>query len=186
MSQPRIDDVLRVLDPAPGFRPWQGGASPVGSLRGVSEVEAAWRPALERHSIWELVLHIAYWKYAVRRRLVGGPSGAFPRSPSNWPAVPQPADAKAWKADRALLRDEHALVVEAIREFDPARYDEVAPGAAAGSGSGAGSGSAAGAGSGVGSGSGTTFGDLIMGVVMHDTYHTGQIQLLKRLYASRG
>jgi len=174
MSQPRIDDVLRVLDPAPGFRPWHGGASPAGSLRGVSEVVAAWRPAPGRHSIWELVLHIAYWKYAVRRRLVGGPSGAFPRSPSNWPDVPQPADATAWKADRALLRDEHARVVEAIRRFDPARYDEVAPG-----------GSSSSAGSGSGAGSGTTFGDLIMGVVMHDTYHTGQIQLLKRLYVSR-
>jgi len=176
MSGARINDVLRVLDPAPGFRPWHGGASPAGSLRGVSEVEAAWRPAPGRHSIWELVLHIAYWKYAVRRRLVGGPSGAFPRSPSNWPAVPQRVDAKAWKADRALLRDEHAQVVEAIRGFDPARFDEVAPG---------GTSSSAGSGSGAGAGSGTMFGDLIMGVVMHDTYHTGQIQLLKRLYASR-
>jgi hypothetical protein len=91
--------------------------------------------------------------------------------------VPDPADAKAWKADRALLRDEHAQVVDAIRGFDPTQYDEVAPGVAAGSGSGAAAGSSAGA--------GTTFGDLIMGVVMHDTYHTGQIQLLKRLYASR-
>jgi hypothetical protein len=88
--------------------------------------------------------------------------------------VPQPADATAWKADRALLHDEHARVVEAIRRFDPARYDEVAPG-----------GSSSSAGSGSGAGSGTTFGDLIMGVVMHDTYHTGQIQLLKRLYVSR-
>jgi len=25
-----------------------------------------------------------------------------------------------------------------------------------------------------------------MGVVMHDTYHTGQIQVLKRLFASHG
>ena len=34
---------------------------------------------------WELVLHVAYWKYAVRRRLVGDPSGTFRRKPSNWP-----------------------------------------------------------------------------------------------------
>lgn len=39
---------------------------------------------------------------------------------------------------------------------------------------------------GSGAESSTTFGDLIMGVVMHDTYHTGQIQVLKRLHASRG
>jgi len=169
MSETRVNEVLRVLDPAPGFRPWHGGASPLGSLRGVTEVVAAWRPAPGRHNIWELALHIAYWKYAVRRRLVGGPSGGSSRRPSNWPAVPDPANAKAWKADRALLRDEHALVVEAIRGFDPARYDELAPKI-----------------TGSGAESRTTFGDLIMGVVMHDTYHTGQIQLLKRLYASRG
>ena len=125
-------------------------------------------PAPGRHSIWDLALHIAYWKYAVRRRLVGGPSGSFSRSPANWPAVPDPADAKAWKADRALLRNEHALVVEAIRGFDPSLYDERAPKM-----------------TGSGAESSTTFGDLIMGVVMHDTYHTGQIQVLKRLFASR-
>ena len=45
MTDGRIGDVLRVLDPPPGFRPWHGGASPTGSLRGVSEEEAAWRPA---------------------------------------------------------------------------------------------------------------------------------------------
>lgn len=171
MTDARIGDVLRVLDPDPGFRPWHGGASPTGSLRGVSEEEAAWRPAPGRHSIWELALHIAYWKYAVRRRLVGGPSGAFPRKPSNWPAVPDPADAKAWKTDRALLRDEHALVVEAIRGFDPKLLDQPAP-------------KATGSSSGSGAESSTTYGDLITGVMMHDTYHTGQIQLLKRLHAS--
>ena len=171
MTDGRIGDVLRVLDPPPGFRPWHGGASPTGSLRGVSEEEAAWRPAPGRHSIWELALHIAYWKYAVRRRLVGGPSGTFPRKPSNWPAVPVPADAKAWKADRALLRDEHALVVEAIRGFDPALLDRPAP-------------KRSGSSSGPSVDSSTTYGDLITGVMMHDTYHTGQIQLLKRLYAS--
>jgi uncharacterized damage-inducible protein DinB len=173
VSKARIDDVLRVMDPAPGFRPWHGGASPLGSLRGVTEVQAAWRPAADRHSIWELVLHIAYWDYAVRRRLDGSAAGSFPRSPSNWPAVPDPADGKAWKADRDLLRDEHAGLVEAIRHLDPRLLDRPAP-------------KATGSGSAQGTGSGTTYGDLVTGALMHDTYHTGQIQLLKRLYASRG
>jgi len=83
--------------------------------------------------------------------------------------VPDPADAKAWKADRALLHDENALVVEAIRGFDPALCDEPAPQM-----------------TGSGTESSTTFWDLIIGVVMHDTDHTGQIQVLKRLCASRG
>jgi hypothetical protein len=30
-----------------------------------------------------------------------------------------------------------------------------------------------------------TFGEIIVGILSHDLYHTGQIQLLKRLYRSR-
>jgi uncharacterized damage-inducible protein DinB len=32
----------------------------------------------------------------------------------------------------------------------------------------------------------TTYADLITGIVLHDTYHAGQIQMLKRLAASQG
>ena len=135
----------------------------LGCLRGVDPEQAAWKPAPDRHSIWELVLHIAYWKYAVRRNLEGSGRGGFPRSPSNWPRVPEPADAAAWKRDRALLKSEHERLVAAVEGFDPRRLDEEAPG----------------------SGS-YRFADLIFGVVTHDVYHVGQIQLLKRLYRSAG
>jgi uncharacterized damage-inducible protein DinB len=32
----------------------------------------------------------------------------------------------------------------------------------------------------------TTYADLISGIVMHDTYHAGQIKMLTRLAASAG
>jgi len=41
------------------------------SLKGVRAKQAAWRPAHGRHNVWELALHSAYWKYAVRRRIEG-------------------------------------------------------------------------------------------------------------------
>ncbi len=47
------------------------------SLNGVSAKQAAWRPARNRHNIWELAVHSAYWKYAVRRVLEGGKRGSF-------------------------------------------------------------------------------------------------------------
>lgn len=147
------------MAPAPGKALWAGGATPLGCLRGVSAEQAAWKPAGDRHSIWELALHIAYWKYAVRRILEDSGRGSFPRSPSNWPSVPEPADEAAWKRDRALLRDEHTKLVEVVGAFDPKRLDET----------------------------GTKtyrFVDLIYGIVMHDTHHVGQIQLMKRLYRS--
>lgn len=158
MTDPRLDEILRMLDPETGERLWFGGAGPLGCLRGVSAEQASWRPTPDRHSIWELALHIAYWKYAVRRVIEGGSKGGFPRSPSNWPQAPEPAGDPAWKADRALLRSEHGRLVSTTRSLEAGRLDEQAPG-------------------------GTyRLADLLHGVVMHDTYHVGQIQLMKRLY----
>ncbi len=122
-----------------------------GSLRGVTAAEAAKRPGPGRHSIWELALHAAYWKYAVRRRLTGAKRGSFPRSGSNWLAVPSPATPAAWKRDLALLADCHRELREAVEKLGsltPRRRR------------------------------------LIAGIALHDVYHTGQIQLVKRMIRS--
>ncbi len=92
MDDPRLREILNLLDPPAGKRLWYGGATATGCVRGVTPEQAAWKPAPKRHSIWELTLHLAYWKYAVRRNLEALPPGTFPRSPANWPAVPKPAD----------------------------------------------------------------------------------------------
>lgn len=159
MTDPRLSELIRLLDPEPGQRLWHGGASPLGCLRGVSADVAAWRPTPERHSIWELALHIAYWKYAVRRILEDGPKGGFPRQPSNWPRQPAVPDPASWKEDRALLKSEHHQLNAAARSLPPERLDEVVPGSGA-----------------------YRFADLLHGIVMHDAHHVGQIQLLKRIH----
>jgi len=158
MKDPRLSEIERLLDPPAGKKLWYGGAGVAGCLRGVSAKQAVWKPDAKRHSIWELALHLAYWKYAVRRNLEASPAGEFPRSPSNWPAAPNAAAERQWKLDRALLRTEHARLVAAIRSFDPRRLDDPAPGSG-----------------------NYRFVDLMFGIVSHDLYHVGQIQLLKRL-----
>lgn len=155
-SNARLDEALLLLDPPPGRPPWAGGATVLGCLRGVGVDQAVWKPAPDRASVWELVLHIAYWKYAVRRKLENGEKGGFPRKPSNFPALPDPPDETAWKRDRALLRDEHTRLVGAIRSFDAKRLEEQT--------------------------GKYRFADLIFGIAMHDAHHVGQIQLIKRLY----
>jgi len=162
-TPPRIRDLRTLLEATSSGDLWHGGATALGSLRGVSCEAAAWKPAPERHSIWELALHIAYWKYAVRRRLRGDPSGGFGRSPANWPDVPEPRDEESWAADRRLLRAEHERLIEAVRVFDPRRLDKSAGGKKR-----------------------WTYADLLYGIVLHDAYHAGQIQLMKRLHASQG
>jgi uncharacterized damage-inducible protein DinB len=163
MRDKRLEEALRHLHPPPRFDPWHGGPTVLGALRGVSAEVAAWKPYPDRHSIWALALHVAYWNHAVERRLTGGKRGSFPRRPSNWPR-PLPGDPeRAWIEDLALTRRYHDSLVETLRGVDTARLDDPAGGKRR-----------------------TTWADLITGVLLHDTYHAGQIQMLKRLARSHG
>ena len=150
------------LQPPSGRKNWHGGPTPVGALRGVGAAEAAWRPTPRRKSIWELSLHIAYWKYTVRRHLERGAQPRFPRSPANFPSQPDAADEAAWSRDVGLLRSEHERLVTAVRGLSEHWLGRVPA-----------------------EGRRWTYGELILGIAAHDAYHTGQIQLLKRLWQER-
>lgn len=160
-SDHRTSELLRLLSPSSGNRLWFGGASPIGCLRGVSLQAALWKPYSKGRSIWEQALHVAYWIYAVRRVLDGSPKGSFPRSPSNWPAPPDRPDETSWRNDRALLKSEYSEFVNIVRDLPSRILDEPAPGNRK-----------------------YRYIDLLFGVVQHNTHHTAQIQLLKRLYQS--
>jgi hypothetical protein len=155
-ADPRIALLLQIMDQAFDQRGWHG-TTLRGSLRGVTPTEALWRPGPERHNIWELAIHAAYWKYAVRRRLAGDSTGSFERKPSNWPGIPDPPDLKAWKKDVALLESEHARLRGVVSDLTAADLERRSP-------------------KGV-----WTYAEEIHGVAAHDLYHTGQIQLIKRL-----
>ena len=152
----RLELLLQVLDQAFDHKGWHG-TTLRGSLRGLTAAEALWRPGPERHNIWELTVHTAYWKYAVRRRLTGEAMGSFARKPSNWPAVPKTPDQAIWKLDIRLLESEHRLLREAVRTLPPAKLEARSP-------------------QGV-----WTNAEEIHGIAAHDLYHTGQIQLIKKL-----
>ena len=159
MADPRIDLLLEILDQAFDRKGWHG-TTLRGALRGITAEAALWRPAPARHNIWELTVHAAYWKYAVRRRLMGDAIGSFSRKPSNWPLVPSEADPTAWKQDIRLLENEHRLLREAVRTLPPAKLEARSP-------------------QGV-----WTNAEEIHGIAAHDLYHTGQIQLIKKLRQS--
>jgi len=160
-----MDAVIRliteIIQPPRGMA-WHGGPTPAGALRNVDASAARWRPRPSRHTIWELALHCAYWNYAVRHRLLGTRGPRFPRSPANWPDMPRIRSDSAWTADRALVTEQQGLLVETIRNFPGGKL-----------------------GRSVGGGKRWTWGDVLIGIAMHDTYHAGQIQLMKRLWRSR-
>jgi hypothetical protein len=155
-ADPLIELLLEVLDQAFDRKGWHG-TTLRGSLRGLTPMQALWRPAKGRHNIWELTLHTAYWKYAVRRRLAGDAIGSFERKPSNWPEVPDPADIRTWKRDVSFLESEHRKLREMVQGMSVADLARRSP-------------------KGV-----WTSAQEIHGIAAHDLYHTGQIQLIKRL-----
>jgi DinB superfamily len=98
--------LLDLLDEAFDKKSWHG-PNLRGSLRGVTAEVAAWRPGDDRHNIWELTLHAAYWKYIARRRLSGEKRGSFALPGSNFFVRPTEATEAAWKADIEILVAEH-------------------------------------------------------------------------------
>ena len=83
MAIPEIDVLLNLIDQAFDHSSWHG-TNLKGSIKGMTAKQAAWRPAPGRHNAWELVVHAAYWKNIVRRRLLGEAKGSFPLKGSNW------------------------------------------------------------------------------------------------------
>ena len=153
---PEIAQLLLVIDQAYDHKSWHG-TSLRGSIRRLSPQEAAWRPAPGRHNIWELVVHAAYWKYVVWRRLTSAARGSFPLTGSNWFRRPEEMTETAWRSDVALLDRMHRSLRDAVANLSTnTRHQTVR---------------------------GSKDGDvaLITGVAAHDLYHAGQIQLLKRL-----
>lgn len=128
-----------------------------GSLRGLTAKEAAWRPSPHRHNIWEIMVHCSYWKYIVRRRILGEKKGSFAIKGSNWFNRPVALTSEAFRQDLALLEEIHESMVDAISSLLPSELKEIPKN------------------------SKVSTEAIIRGIASHDVYHAGQIQLLKRL-----
>jgi uncharacterized damage-inducible protein DinB len=154
------EPLLVLLDTAYNQASWHG-PNLRGSLRGVSLDTASWRPQAGAHNVWELMVHAAYWKYVVWRRLTGAARGSFPLEGSNFFERPVSRTAAAWRADLRLLDTVHRDLRTAVAATKPRDLSVRLPG------------------------SKVTRLRLITGAAAHDVYHAGQIQLLKKLYSRR-
>jgi len=157
-----IDLLVRILNEAFDRKSWHG-TNLRGSIRGLNVQQASWRPQPERHNIWEHVLHCAYWKYTVRRRLTGEKRGSFALKGSNWFERPTATDRSesSWTEAVDLLAENHRLLLTSIMELSPDQLNKPAAGGE------------------------TSILTLITGIAAHDTYHAGQIQLLKKLMSAK-
>jgi hypothetical protein len=148
--------VALLLDEGFSKAAWYG-PNLLGSLRGATIPELLYRPREDGHNVWELAVHCAYWKYAVRNRLVAGQRNTFPLEGSNFFRRDKGLTLADWKKDLALLKAQHKALKSTILGLDPRTYGNRIPG------------------------SRHTVGRTVLGIAAHDIYHAGQISLLKRM-----
>jgi len=131
---------------------WHGPAV-LELLRDITAQQAAARPIAGAHSIWELVLHIAAWENAGRRRL-NGDRAELPDE-ENFPPVNDTSEA-AWQRTIEELKIGHSKLYDAITGLEESRLDEP-----------------------ILDGMRSVY-ITLHGVIQHDLYHAGQIALLKK------
>ena len=148
-----IERIVDQLNRAFDGQAWHG-PSVMKLLSGVGADEAAARPLEGRHSIWEVVLHIAAWENVVKM-VLGGVKKIGLSDEEDWPSV-ESTSKGAWKDTLEKLDSVHKGLVEAVSGFDEARLDETVPGAS------------------------YSFYNMLHGVIQHDLYHAGQIAVLRR------
>lgn len=135
---------------------WQG-PSVTEALAGVDATAAYRRPVAGAHSIGELVFHIEFWLDAARRRIEGeAVDGSVPEA--DWPSGVEgkSASAPAWKAALARLEESHRRLHATVLALDEKRFDQPV------------------------AGSDPTLRGLLLGILQHNAYHTGQIALLAK------
>ncbi|HYL16274.1 MAG TPA: DinB family protein [Terriglobales bacterium] len=135
---------------------WHGD-SILEILRNVDARKAAARPIKNAHTIWELVLHIAAWDGAVRRRSAG--QAVSLSDNENFPPVKETSPA-AWKKAVEYVTQTHNELVQAVANFSDSRLQEQVPGKKEPY---------------------YNFFYMFSGIVQHELYHAGQIALLKKL-----
>ena len=107
--------LLRIIGEAYERKAWHG-PNLRAALRGINANQAFWRPAPDRHNIWDLMLHCAYWKFIAWRRITGSRGVRFPRPGTNFFPTPSPTDG-AWRDDLALLDDSHHSLRDAVESL---------------------------------------------------------------------
>lgn len=155
-SSPELNLLIKLIEESYERKAWHG-PNLRGSIRGLSAKEALRKPGPKRHSIWEIVIHCAYWKYVVRRRILGEKKGSFYLKGSNFFPVPDPANEAAWRQTVEMLGICHETMLEAIGDLKPSDLRKTPRG------------------------SRVPTDAILRGIGSHDVYHAGQIQLIKRL-----
>lgn len=128
------------------------GPSVLEALDRVPASAAAAHPIVGAHSIWELVLHIDVTQRLILARLRGENPAAT--EADFFPPVTETSES-AWKASVARLRTQEDQLLAVVATLSDARLDGTVPG-------------------------GSTVYETLHGHAQHNSFHAGQIRLLRK------
>jgi hypothetical protein len=151
----RIKRILDHYDGVLNGEPWHGDAVwPV--LDSIPAQEAAARPIPAAHTIWEIVMHMAFWENVAAQRLAGLRAGLVEEL--NFPPMPA-ATEENWRKTLDQLHAADRDFRAALAKLDEKKLDELTA-----------------------AGKRTFYGEA-HGIIEHHAYHLGQIALLRRMQA---
>lgn len=134
--------------------PMWHGPSLIDLIGDVTAEQASARAVSGAHTIWELVLHLITWTDIVRDRLSSNdPVEATPDQ--DWPRVTDHS-ADAWRDTVERLKEAKRALAEEVRALPDSLFEERVPGRD------------------------YPLSVMLRGVVEHDSYHGGQIAILKK------
>ncbi|HEV8338181.1 MAG TPA: DinB family protein [bacterium] len=105
--------------------PQGGNVGLLPSVRGLTAELAAWLPGEGRHSIWQIVNHVAIWDENLADVLAGKP--AWPDgwwTTRDWQPIAQ-TTGEAWREALRRLTAAHAVVKAQVEETSDDRLDSV-------------------------------------------------------------
>ena len=131
------------------------------ALRGVTAAEAAWTSSGNSNSIWQIVNHLIFWNEDVIHRIKGTENPHKPEDNEvTFGNLGDPEDEIGWAQTLQLLNEVMIKLKTVITDLDDEKLK--APYAA----------------------NRYSIERLLSNIMMHDTYHLGQIVLLRKLQSS--
>jgi uncharacterized damage-inducible protein DinB len=136
--------------------------NPVACVEDLSAELASRRAASYPHSIWQVVEHMSYWMNHEVHRIEGKPLPYPEHSIDSFPALPYPAGESQWQTTRSRFNDLLARLASYAEADDSFHRRSVPPDKP--------------------SGSPTTVGAVVKQITVHNSYHVGQIAMLRRQF----
>ncbi len=138
---------------------WQWQPSLNEALEGLTPAQAAWKPAPQRHSIWQIVRHLILWKRGVLSAWDGNPLDEAELEAADWQEAA--GSAADWEKDRRTLLEISAQFhtrTQALDEEELSRHIVWYK-----------------------SGGAQPLAMRLVRTTTHDIYHSGQIRYLRAL-----